>query len=174
MSGAIYTLGGAIIGWSSKTQRTTTISSTEAEYVAMSSANQELLFMQNLMGKLGVAVQPRLLFNNNQGAIALVKNRQVGQQTKHIDIRHHFIWDTWESGKMDVRFVGTLENEADICTKNLEGPDHTKFRERLRAGTLGVWLNYQSMTDPMPRREDVKQLKRVATLVQSIESVINW
>ena len=91
MLGAIYTLGGAIIGWSSKTHRTTTILSTEAEYVAMSTANQELLFMQNLMGKLGVAVEPGLLFNNNQGAIALVKNYQVGQQTKHIDIHHHFI-----------------------------------------------------------------------------------
>ena len=71
---------------------------------------------------------------------------------------------------MDVKFVGTLENEANICTKNLDGSDHTKFRERLRTGTLGMWLNYQLMTDPMPRREDVKQLKRVATLVQSIES----
>ena len=71
---------------------------------------------------------------------------------------------------MDVKFVGTLENEANICTKNLEGPDHTKFRKRLRKGALGMWLKYQSMTDPMPRREDVKQLKRVASLVQSIES----
>ena len=71
---------------------------------------------------------------------------------------------------MDVKFVGTLETEANICTKNLDGPDHTKFRERLRTGTLGMWLNYQSMTDPMPRREDFKQLKRVASLVQSIES----
>ena len=71
---------------------------------------------------------------------------------------------------MDVKFVGTLENEADICTKNLDGPDHTKFRERLRTGTLGVWLNYQLMMDPMPQREDVKQPKRVTSLVQSIES----
>ena len=77
--GCIYTLGEAIIGWSSKTQRTATILSTEAEYMAMSTANQELLFMQNLMGELGVAVQPGLLFNDNQGAIALVKNNQVGQ-----------------------------------------------------------------------------------------------
>ena len=74
ISGAIYTLRGAIIGWSSKFQRATTISSTEVEYVAMSTANQELLFMQNLMGKLGVTVKPGLLFNNNQGAIALVMN----------------------------------------------------------------------------------------------------
>ena len=88
--GAIYTLGGAIIGWSNKTQRTTTILSTKVEYVAMPTANQEFLFMENLMGKLGVAVEPGLLFNNNQGAIVLIKNRQVGQQTKHIDIRHHF------------------------------------------------------------------------------------
>ena len=72
---------------------------------------------------------------------------------------------------MDVKFVGTFKNEASICTKNLEGPDHTKFRERLCNGTLGMWLNYQSMMDPMPQREDVKQLKRVVSLqVQSIES----
>ena len=71
---------------------------------------------------------------------------------------------------MDIKFVGTLENEASICTKNLEGPDHKKFKGRLRTRTLGVWLNYQLMMDPMPRREDVKQLKRVVSFqVQSFK-----
>ena len=72
VSGAIYTLGGAIIGWSSKTQRATTISSTEAEYVAMSAANQAPLFLQNFMDELEVAVKLGILFNNNQGRVCQV------------------------------------------------------------------------------------------------------
>lgn len=94
VSGAVYTLGGSIIGWTCKTQKTTTLSSTKAEYVAISTANQELLFVQNLLGELGISEEPGIIFNNNEGAIALVINRQVGQRTKHIDTRHHFIRDT--------------------------------------------------------------------------------
>ena len=74
ISGAIHMLGGSIVGWNCKTQKATTLSSTEAEYVSISSANQELLFIQSIMKELGIGIEPGLILNNNKGAIALVKN----------------------------------------------------------------------------------------------------
>ena len=89
VSGAIYTLGGTITGWMSKAQDHTTLSSAEAEYAAMSSATQELVFMTNLAEDIEPLMKPGLILGDNEGALALVKNRQVGARTKHIDIRDH-------------------------------------------------------------------------------------
>ncbi|HEY9706752.1 MAG TPA: Ty1/Copia family ribonuclease HI, partial [Oculatellaceae cyanobacterium] len=172
--GLIFTLGGTIIGWTCKTQKTTTLSSTEAEYVAISAANQELLFVQNLMKEMGMALMPGILFNNNKGAIALVKNRQVSQRTKHIDVCHHFIRDTWEGGAMDIRFVGTENNEADICTKNLDGTSHIRIQEAIRLGTLGVWINHAKLLASLPWREDVNKRDRDAVLYVQVHEADDY
>lgn len=124
------------------------------------------------MSELGLAIEPGIILNNNEGAIALVKNWQVGQQTKHIDICHHFIRDTREQGQMEIKFVGTAENEADICTKNLDCANHEQIRDHLQNGTMKVWIDYKSLIASMHWREDVKKQDRVTLLVQSIEESI--
>ena len=86
-------MGGSIISWTSKAQNHTTLSSSEAEYAALATAGQELVFVNNIINDIGVSVQPGLILGDNEGAIALVKNRQSGARTKHIDIRHHFLRD---------------------------------------------------------------------------------
>ena len=93
ISGAIYTLGGSIIGWACKAQIHTTLSSTEAEYAALATAGQELMFVNTLMNDVEPLIQPGILLGDNKGAIALVKNRQSRARTKHIVIRHHFLKD---------------------------------------------------------------------------------
>ena len=113
------TLGGTIISWSSKAQGFTTLLSTEVEYCALSSATQELAFIHNILRELGLYTPPGIIFEDNMGAIYLVRNRQVGCRTKHIDNRHHFMRDLWERDKLKVEYIETDLNEADICTKNL-------------------------------------------------------
>ena len=138
VSGGIYTIGGTIIGWSSKAQGHTTLSSSEAEYAALSSAAQELKFITQILDEIEEAKKPGFILGDNEGALALVKNRQVGARTKHIDTRHHFIRDLWEDGILRVAHIPTDENEADICTKNISAKLHFKHRGRIRNGKL--WL----------------------------------
>lgn len=152
VTGGIYTMGGSIISWTSKAQTHTTLSFSEAEYSALATAGQELVFAKNIINDIGVAVEPGLILGDNEGAIALVKNRQSGARTKHIDIRHHFLRDLWEDGVLRVGHIPTEENEADICTKNVSAVLHLKLRGRIRDNKLW-WSSLNSL--PTIQREDV-------------------
>ena len=92
ISGAIYTVGGTITGWLSKAQNHTTLSSSEAEYAALASAGQELIFITNVIEKIELSARPGIIFGDNESALALVKNRWVLARIKHIDIRHHYFF----------------------------------------------------------------------------------
>ena len=152
VTGGIYTMGGSIISWTSKAQSHTTLSSSEAEYSALATAGQELVFVKNIINDIGVAVDPGLILGDNEGAISLVKNRQSGARTKHIDIRHHFLRDLWEEGTLKVEHIPTDDNEADICTKNTSAVIHHKHRGKVREAKL--WLN-RVFNPPTIQREDV-------------------
>ena len=154
VSGAIHTLGGCIISWTSKSQGRTALSSTEAEYYSISLGCQELAFVRNLMRELNMVIDPNYIIGDNNGAIQLVKNRQVGQQTKHIDTRHHYIRDMWEDKQLEVQHIRGDMNEADICTKNVSIKTHEKHRERIRDGRLG---SVESIRFAL--REDVENIR---------------
>jgi len=145
-SGLVTTLGGAIVLWGSKKQSTVTLSSTEAEYIALSNCAQEAKFLQMLISELGFkTVRPGIIYEDNMGAIYLSKNDHVSARTKHIDIRHHFLRELQDQGDIEVVKIDTSENPADISTKNTRESTHTKHAERIRMGHL-----------PVHDREDVK------------------
>jgi hypothetical protein len=160
VSGAIYTVGGSITGWSSKTQKSVTLSSTEAEYCAMAMGAQEVMYARQLMNELGFGLKPGIIFEDNTGAIFLARNRQVGQKTKHIDIRHHFVRDLKEEGKLEIRYVNTDHNEADICTKNMSESTFEVHRNNIRNGRMNVYVNWHLVVED-DRREDVKRIRDV-------------
>ena len=80
-----------IANWMSKSQATTTLSSTEAKYVSFAMCAQETLFQQMLLDEIATCNKPGIIFEDNTGAIYLVKNKQVGPRTNHVSARHHFI-----------------------------------------------------------------------------------
>jgi hypothetical protein len=158
VTGAIFTIGGTITNWISKTQGSVTLSSSEAEYVAIASAAQEVRFTQQLLGEIMTCVNPAIIYEDNTGAIFLVKNQQVGQRTKHISIRAHFIRDLWSQGYLDVQFVRSEDNESDICTKNVTEKIMALFSPHIRNGTLRCWRNWIELNREIVRaiwREDV-------------------
>ena len=146
-------MGGSIISWTSKAQNHTTLSSSEAEYAALATAGQELVFVNNIINDIGELVKPSLILGDNEGALALVKNRQSGARTKHIDIRPHFLRDLWEDGIMRVGHIPGDENEADICTKNVSAVLHLKLRGRIRDSKL--WLSKLISPSPIQRKDVV-------------------
>ena len=96
------------------------LSTTEAEYMALSEVVKELKFIvQQLLQTMNITVElPITVHVDNVGAIWLSNNRNTGDRTKHIDIRRAFVKEYQEDGKIIIKFVKSEDNEADIFTKN--------------------------------------------------------
>ena len=119
ISGMIGTLGGMIVSWSSRTQKITTLSSTESEYIALDKCGQELKFICMFLQEVGVGEIPGIIFEDNEGAIFLAKNSQVGMRTKHIDVKYHYIRDLMQNKYLEIMYVKSEDNYADLMTKNV-------------------------------------------------------
>ncbi|GJS66193.1 putative ribonuclease H-like domain-containing protein [Tanacetum coccineum] len=118
-SGSAQFLGDKLVSWSSKKQTSTSISSTEAEYIAMSGCCAQILWMRSQLSDYGFAYNHIPLYCDNKSAITLCCNNVQHSRSKHIDIRHHFISDQIEKGVVELYFVRTEYQLADIFTKAL-------------------------------------------------------
>ena len=118
-SGYVFVLNGGCISWRSKKQRTVALSSTEAEYMALSEATQEAVWLKAFMRELGEDTGGGALTvdEDNQGAIALAKNPEFHKRTKHIDIRYHFVREKVEDGQVALEYCPTQDMLADLMTK---------------------------------------------------------
>ncbi|GJZ71385.1 hypothetical protein Tco_0635236 [Tanacetum coccineum] len=118
-SGSAQFLGDKLVSWSSKKQTSTSISSTEAEYIAMSGCYAQILWMRSQLSDYGFAYNRIPLYCDNKSAIALYCNNVQHSRSKHIDIRHHFIREQVEKGVVELYFLRTEYQMADIFTKAL-------------------------------------------------------
>jgi hypothetical protein len=138
-TGYLVTVGGCLVSWSSKAQPSVTLSSTEAEYVAASMCGTEIRFISMLMDKMGVGYpKPSMLLEDNTGAIFIMNNDQVGQRTKHIDIKWHHIMDMIQDGDLIVAYIRSEDNPADIMTKNVKEALYVKHAVAIKNGVLVV------------------------------------
>ncbi|GJU14746.1 copia protein [Tanacetum coccineum] len=94
-------LGDKLVSWSSKKQTSTSISSTKAEYIAMSGCCAQILWMRSQLSDYGFAYNRIPLYCDNKSAIALCCNNVQHSRSKHIDIRHHFIREQVEKGVVE-------------------------------------------------------------------------
>ena len=106
----------------SRTQKCVTLSTSEAEYVALGDAVKELLFLRQVWrfmipGSKGMPCFP--VFEDNQGALQLTKNPVSNSNSKHIDVRHHFLGELVRQGDIIVNHVPSEYQHADILTKVL-------------------------------------------------------
>ncbi|GJR40634.1 retrovirus-related pol polyprotein from transposon TNT 1-94 [Tanacetum coccineum] len=103
--------------WSSKKQKSTAISSTEAEYISFSGFFSQILWMRSQLTDYGFKFNKIPLYCDNKSAIALCCNNVQHSRAKHIDIRYHFIKEQVENGIVKLYFVRTVYQLADIFTK---------------------------------------------------------
>ena len=95
------------------------LSTTEAEYMALSEVLKELKFIVQLLQTMNITLElPITVHVDNVGAIWLSKNRNTGDRTKHINIRTSFVKEYQEDGKIIIKFEKSEDNEADIFIKN--------------------------------------------------------
>ena len=107
-------------------------SSTKAEYTALSGACQEAVWMRRLLADIGFEQRgPSTIFEDNQGAIELVKNPKFHNRTKHIDVSFHFIKEQVNLKAISVKYCPTQDMLADIMTKGLPKIAFQKFRDNL-------------------------------------------
>nr|GFA64198.1 retrovirus-related Pol polyprotein from transposon TNT 1-94 [Tanacetum cinerariifolium] len=118
-SGSAQFLRDKLVSWSSKKQQSTAISTTKAEYIAMSGCCARILWMRSQLTDYGFDFNKIPLYCDNRSAIALCCNNVQHSRSKHIDIRHHFIREQVETGVVELYFVSTDYQLADIFTKAL-------------------------------------------------------
>ena len=120
ITGAVVYVNDAPVAFRSSTQRTVTLSVTEAEGSAGVTCAQDMLYVYHLIESLGQKVNlPMLLEMDNKGAVQLANNWSVGGRTRHVDVRNHFLRELKDMGIIEVRHVPGDDNDADIFTKNV-------------------------------------------------------
>jgi hypothetical protein len=93
-SGCCFRLGSTMVSWFSRKQKSVSLSSVEAEYMAASQAICEALWLHKLLvGLFGVQLRPTMIYYDNQSCIKLSENPIFHDRSKHIEIQYHFIWD---------------------------------------------------------------------------------
>ncbi|KXJ30254.1 hypothetical protein RP20_CCG005095 [Aedes albopictus] len=116
--------------WASRRQSCVTLSSMEAEYVALSEACQEALWLRQLFRELGeLQDRPTTVMEDNQGCLAFVRSERVSRRSKHIDTKERFIQELCSRGEVRLQYCPTDQMQADILTKPLGPVKHHEFCE---------------------------------------------
>ncbi|CAM9496081.1 unnamed protein product [Pylaiella littoralis] len=121
VSGAVVMFAGACLMYLSRTQKSVTLSSTEAEYVALAEGMKEAIFLRYLWNFIfpDLDVGCTLVHEDNVGAVYLASNPATTPNSKHIDIKHHFIRERVARGEFRVVHVRSALQRADFLTKAL-------------------------------------------------------
>jgi hypothetical protein len=131
--GYVFNMNGGAISWKSQKQKIVTLSSCEAEYVTLSEAAKEAMWLRKLIRDVDnkKSESPIIIFEDNQSTIKTAKNPIQSERTKHIDVRHHYIRERVEEKKIEVKYVPTTDQVADLLTKSLGRVLHMKFTRAL-------------------------------------------
>ncbi len=123
----------------SATQKTVAVSSCEAELNAAVLCVQDMLYQKNTLESIGLKVEyPMVLEMDNRGAIDLINSFNVGGCMRHINVKQCFLRELKEAKILVVKWIPGSENEADIFTKNLDGPIYKRYADLLLGeGSVG-------------------------------------
>ena len=140
-TGFCLTLGGCPLLWVSKLQTKVALSTTEAEYIALSQAMRELLPMRELLQEVGTtldldfakpAIVHSTVFEDNNGALTLATSPRITPRTKHVAIKcHHFKTSVGAEKGIAIKPIDADQQKADIFTKGLAADKFAHLRKLL-------------------------------------------
>lgn len=118
-SGYVFLLGDTSISWYSKKQTCVALSTMEAEFVALSAAAQEGVWLNRFLNHLNRQAprNPVTIMSDSQSSIAYTKDSKFHSKAKHIDIKYHFVKDLVAQGEVNVKYITTQDMIADPLTK---------------------------------------------------------
>nr|GEX96618.1 hypothetical protein [Tanacetum cinerariifolium] len=132
----IYVFGKKLVRWSSKKQDCTVLSTAEAEYVSLSACCAQVLWMWTQLTGYGFHFNKILIYCGSKSAIAISCNPVQHSRTKHIAVRYHFITEHVEKGTIELYFVKTDYQLADLFTKALPADRFNYLVRRLGMRSL--------------------------------------
>ncbi|GKB23491.1 putative ribonuclease H-like domain-containing protein, partial [Tanacetum coccineum] len=188
-TGGCQFLGCRLISWQCKKQTIVANSTTKAEYIAASNCCGQVLWLQNQLLDYGYNFMKTKIHVDNESAICVVKNPVYHSKTKHIEIRHHFIRDSYEKKLIEMVKIHTDYNVADLLTKAF---DVTRFQfliasighvasdksvKLIRKSNEVGTLRYLSLVVPLTKvgdeavhKEFGDRMERAATTASSFEA----
>jgi len=132
VSGTLILLCGGPVSWASKTQSTVSLSSTEAEYTALSEITREIVWLRQLLADMGFdQADPTRVNEDNMQAIGLAHNPEHHARNKHIDVKLHYVREKVEEKVIDVQYIRSEDNLADIFTKPTSVQIFKRHRDKI-------------------------------------------
>ncbi|KAJ0735424.1 putative RNA-directed DNA polymerase [Helianthus annuus] len=136
-SGYVFNFGSGAIAWQSRKQKVVALSSTEAEYIALSLAGCQALWVKGILNSLQMHMDgPPTILCDNKSTICLAKDPVYHGKSKHIRIKYHFIRELIKNDEVEVRFCTTKEQVADILTKALQPKDFLRLKDLLHVTSV--------------------------------------
>jgi hypothetical protein len=132
-SGILALFNDALITWMSQLQNCVATSTLYSEYIAICEAAKEAVWLRRLLLEFGLSSSNATVIHaDNQGANAFTKDTQFHRRTKHIDVRYHYTRDQIKDGSIQVEYVATANQKADILTKPLLNVKHQSAVKQLQ------------------------------------------
>ena len=126
-------MGSGVISWFSRNQSCVALSTAEAEYVTACSASYEEVWLRKLLSDLfDLQMDATCIHCDNQSCVKLLENPVFHDNSKHIDIKYHYIRDMVQRGVVKLQYVVTNDQIANVLTKLLAIVNFKHFREKLR------------------------------------------
>jgi hypothetical protein len=141
VTGYVVSMAGSSVSWCSSKQASVSLSTAEAELIALSEGSKESEWIWHLLGEMGFPQKrPVQVWCDGKAAISTVKNPGNHKSTKHVEIRYLFTRDLVEAGRLNIQYCRTSEMAADILTKALPTSQFQKLREKIGVYDLEVTL----------------------------------
>ncbi|XP_059221638.1 uncharacterized protein LOC131996193 [Stomoxys calcitrans] len=131
-SGYVFQINGGSISWACRKQTCVSLSSTEAEFISLSEACKEAIWLRRLLSDMKIIqTSPTIIYEDNQSCLKLIKEEKLSNRTKHIDTKLHFVKDHIKKKDVECNYCPTESMVADIMTKPLKPPLFAKFRKSI-------------------------------------------
>ena len=122
---------GNLVTWRSKKQKVVALSSAEAEFRGIRCGMMEILWLRRLMSEIGLTQDKSQLYCDNKATICISENPVQHDRTKHVEVDRHFIKEKLESGVVELPFVRSEDQLADILTKAVNSRSLTNVLGKL-------------------------------------------
>ena len=131
-TGYVFFIGSSPVSWCTQRQGTVALSATEAEYMSVSAAAREAVWLRSFLFDVGYPCQaPTKIRCDNKGAVSLTANPIRHRANKHIDIRHHYVRELVDNKKVTIIWTSSQNMVADIMAKPIPKVKFEQWRSVL-------------------------------------------
>lgn len=179
-TGWVFSLGSCVVAWSSKTQPIIKLSNTEAEYISVTAADYEAVWLRKLLEDLNEKQNgPSIILCENRSAITIAKNPVSHDCTEHIDTCYHFIRNLIKYGLIEVKHCCIDLQNADVFTNALPNGKFKRLSEELKVCEFSdeeEHVGEQGWSEPQPLQLTPNSVKWMQTmqLMHGESKLIGW